>query len=242
MSITIVDVATNQNSNSQTAATPAEPTGATTDDLMLMIDTMDDPGTTAIWTETDTAFVQIDNINDATGNDKTVYLGRKKHTGTPGSYTNTHDQVAGPTAGALACFRGVDTTTPMDVTYVRATHSNSALNTPTTAAPAITTVTDGAMVVLCQYLSNTISGAPGPPTGYTELAAFCGNAAFSNDGLYMCYKIVANAGVETPGAFTHTDVTGTSDTTCITIALRPAAGAGIGRLGGIDNRFNSFIR
>jgi len=120
----------------------------------------------------------------------------------------------GSDSGHLAVvFRGVDQTTPIDATTTTAT------NTAGDPDPgAVTTATDGAMVVAFAFLDDDLISTPTAPSGYT-LADFNTFGSSGAGGSVMAvYKIEASAGPENPG----TIVTNGDDWWwTLTVPLRP---------------------
>ena len=206
-----------------TSITPSEPAGCTEDDWILSIiqwaEGAGDGGTI-----TDPAdFTQIDQFQDAVGGDVIMYAGWKKRAATAGNgYNFTIDESA---VGAvhLTCFRGVDTSTPFDVTYVKASHYTSASNTPNLACKAITTNTDGARVLCTQNTNDAFDtgNTCGAPTNYTvRHGAFLDLNA---RGFCAVDRDIATAGLTTPTVFTHADPGALDDPRNFTFALLPAA-------------------
>jgi len=129
--------------------------------------------------------------------------------------TNTH-------AIAIECrvYGGVDTSTPMDVA---ATSQASSGTSPT--APALTTVTDGAMLVAF-YLA-VDGGASGPtwtaPSGYTnEYTALTTKASGANAALHGSEKTLATAGTSGSPAATITSA-GLNRWVGALLAIRPSS-------------------
>jgi hypothetical protein len=120
----------------------------------------------------------------------------------------------GSDSGHLAVvFRGVDPSAPIDATT---TTSSSGSGDPNPAA--ITTATNGAMVVGLAFLDDDLISTPTAPSGYT-LADFNTFGVSGTGGSVMAvYKEVATAGSEDPG----TIVTNGDDVWwAATVALRP---------------------
>jgi len=207
-----------------TSVTGTEPTSTAQNDLVLALVGVNDD--TGVWTDP-ADFTQIDDVEGASGSpDMRCYIGYKVRGADAGSgYAWSYSGASGGCTCTLITLRGIDTSTPIDTTYVQGSHFNDGtLNTPNEAASAITTTTDAAWVVLLQLMTQGISGAAGSPSGYTERADHLTGAVTSR-GSYVCTKEVASAGAETPGDFTHTDVTGTSENRTFTLAIRPAVTA-----------------
>lgn len=237
MSISRIDSTTDENA-SATSQVPSEPAGTAADDYVFCeasITSID--GT---WANVPADFTEITQKIETLGNaDANIYFGFKKRGVDAGNgYSFGNDGSAGNIRVSLLTLRGCDLTNFLDLAYVEGSHYTSGTNNPNDAANAITTVTDDAWVLLCQQISNTITGPTGPSSGYTVAANFL---TLSGRGHYICRKEIPSFTTENPGVFTHTDSVGTADSRVFTFAIRPAT-SGIGRLGGIDNRFNTFIR
>ena len=149
----------------------------------------------------------------------------KKATASEGStytWTVTSANVRRGAIGIMA-FRGVDTTTPWDVTYVEGDHRQGAFGLSAPTPKPITTNTDGAMVVISfQGENGGTQSAYTQPSGYTEVHDY----AVNNFGLTLgtAYKKVDTKGTETPGSYTSS-VTD-ADQALFTLALKPAGGGG----------------
>lgn len=111
-------------------------------------------------------------------------------------------------------FRGVNAATPQDATAT----STTAVEDPNCRAPAITTVTAGAFVVIVGSMHETNSVPPtaAAPSGYTATTVLDINAGDMD--FIACFKKVDVPGTETPGIF----ATQECDWAVGTIALRPA--------------------
>lgn len=202
----------------------SEPTNAAEDDLLIAF--VGFYNSTADGTITDpTDWTELDQLQETTGNDGTWYLGYKVRGATSGqALTWTTDGTAGQGNSAhIICLRGVDTTTPFDVTYARGSHYTVAANAPNTAFQNITTSTDNAWIILAQ-LHLWVTGPTGDPTGYTGM--YEDRISQTYDGFYSAYKQKTPAGSDTPGAPSHTDSIGTCDPYNFTLALRPASSSG----------------
>ena len=123
--------------------------------------------------------------------------------GLDSSTTDTHIAIA---------FRGVDQSNPLDV-------SSPSLNTGGSGSPnppAITTSTNGAVVVALGFLDDDqIASSLGPPSGYTFAAA--SDSSSRGATMMSAYKTVTTAGTEDPGTFN----TSSDDWGAATLALRP---------------------
>jgi len=114
---------------------------------------------------------------------------------------------------AIQVFEGVDQTTPQDATATSAKQANTGVCDPA----AITTVTNGAFVVVAAAAGMTNGVSMTAPSGYTGLST---SAAQINQAA-MAHKEVATAGSENPGTFGGE--ANTQNSACsYTLALRPA--------------------
>lgn len=112
----------------------------------------------------------------------------------------------------LMAFRGVDTTTALDVTSVYDDELSIAIN-----SESITTVTNFALVVSGGIIRDTVSSSE-PPNGYT----LGGTEAGTNYRVSAAYKTKFLAGAENPSAFSpETDNRTSKRTAHVTLALRP---------------------
>jgi hypothetical protein len=142
--------------------------------------------------------------------------------------TSVTGLTAASDCGHLAVvFRGVDQTTPIDATTTTATNS---AGDPDPAA--ITTVTNGAMVVALAFLDDDLISTPTPPSGYTLADFHTFGVSGSGGSVMVVYKEVATAGFENPG----TIVTNGDDWWwAATGALRPGTTAPVASNDGIFN-------
>ncbi len=215
MGIALRSVGTIQALSGTSDSTPA-PSGLSDDDLMLWWATVN---TGVNISNDEGGWTEQSHIKDqAGGDDRTLMTTIKVADSESGGYDWSHDYGSSKRMlSNMAAFTGVDPSTPIDAT---ATTSESDGDSHTAAA--ITTNTDGAMVVIILYaLDTTGSTVPSTiPSGYTLLVE-------DDDGvgagfMAACYKIVASAGTETPGAWTSLDAGSGHCST--TIALKPAQG------------------
>ncbi len=124
------------------------------------------------------------------------------------------------TAAAFHCWRGIDTSTPLDQTTTTATGTNS----PDTNPPSITTVTDNAQVIAIGSSSDGTADPSTSPSGYSNeyWESSNGGSDLSYQGAGLASKLVASAGAEDPGIWDFTS--GSTESWCAaTMALRPAA-------------------
>ena len=119
----------------------------------------------------------------------------------------------------LAVFRFVDDTTPIDVSYSSVTNG-----TATKTVPAITTVTDGAMVIGGAQLQSASSQTVNAPSGWQEIE----NSSTQNAGRGSVLALEGNqatAGSTGTAAFTQTLAL---QGYAYQVALRPAPVGGSG--------------
>lgn len=126
-------------------------------------------------------------------------------------------------AAVALIFRGVDTTTPMDVTATTATNVNTMHPNP----PSIDHLNPSGVVIVIAGASGHNLGGAGTytfPTGYTTNSVR-GGANDTNDiTVGLGYRDSGVSDPEDPGTMTHsgTDAT-TMSWAAVTMALRPAA-------------------
>jgi len=209
----------NIDGGNKTSFTPTEDAGAAENDFMLMYGFL--ASTDGTWTFP-ADFTQIDQFSETAGAaDARVFIGRKVRGATAGNgYNMTYSGTAGNGSVCLISYRGSQA---LDLTYVKASHYDNTIDSMNAAAKAITTVTNNAMVVLCQMISNTAITTFGAPSSYSQRKAASG----INRNIYACDRIIATADTETPGAYTHTG-DDTQDQRQFTIALRESVAAGAG--------------
>lgn len=142
--------------------------------------------------------------------------------GTPDtSFTLTGGTLSTSDAGAVAVqvWRGVNATTPLDVTQTTATGQNSVLCNP----PAITPVTGGAIIVSGGAGGNNVSADP-TTFSSSDLTAFMSTSRSdaTDVTIGLGYK-VWTSGAFDPAQFTFSGTDSTSfSSASVTLALRPA--------------------
>jgi len=211
MAITFVDGSANTGTG--TSVTPTEPSGAAQNDLIIMatcVNTID-----GVWTDP-ADFTEIDQNTATLGApDTRNYIGYKIRGADAGSgYAMSYSGTSGNYASLISCYRGVDTSQPIDTTYVNATHFTSASNNMNLAAKAIDTTTANAWVVLYYFSTNPALTGVGAPSGFTQRDAGTGTV-----NAYTCDFADGAASTVTPGVFTHTGSDG-QDPRIFTISLR----------------------
>jgi len=163
-------------------------------------------------------FTEIENTGETGGRDHSIGIGLKVAASESGTYNFNLVGISSGVDRVGICLPIIGSD-GLDVTYVKATHYADVTNDPTPTSPAITTVTNNAEVVLihlCTHLALTAVA----PTGYTIRADITDSA---NRNIVVATKLVATAGVETPGAWAHTDGDAASEGITVTLALKPTA-------------------
>lgn len=123
----------------------------------------------------------------------------------------------------MLAYRGVDTTTPFDVTPT-ASHVQALQNKPSPNIDAfkeITTVTNGALVIAFESVTHSFINSDADPSGYTIRARHANPALANHSQLQVWDKIVLVAGSVTPGAPPYTSRDVTAESHLATIAIRP---------------------
>jgi hypothetical protein len=180
--------------------------------------------------DTISGWVEIIQNNEAGGEDRGHAIYRRVVTDAgsePTDYTFTHSDTGGEQhSSVILAYRGVDNTTPEDLTVVDPTHLAHYVNSTdpnADAAAAITTVTANAWVVIFEAATNAVITSDADPSGYTNRFR---NYAVNHRNIQVWDKLVAVAGTETPGAAAWSASDTTTDTSYITMALRPGASGG----------------
>ena len=162
------------------------------------------------------------------GNDRSMVIFGKRASGSePSTYSATRSSGVATAnySSRMSSWRGVDLVFPVDTTFTWNNQNNSNAPDP----DQITTVTDGAVVVTFVVMQATTIASSTVPTGYTEVPG--GHISNANSHSNGAYKTIATAGVEDPGAWSHSGSTGTENT-MISIVLRPETGADYSPLAG----------
>jgi len=116
-------------------------------------------------------------------------------------------------------WRNVDTTTPMDADAVPATFTNTGIPNP----PSITTVTDGAIILVCGASGHTVATSSFTAS---ELSNFRSGSSSDNydNTLAMGSYVKTTAGTFDPAAFTPSYTNNIAySAAAVTLALRPAS-------------------
>jgi hypothetical protein len=180
-------------------------------------------GNPAMAVTTPTGYTALGQLNQsAQTNDTSLDVSYKIMTATP----DTAVTIPGTTNNAWAeaysiqVFRGVDATTPMDVTAVSAGNTGTGRPDPATIAFA----TAGAWTVICG------GGAAGTGANYTAPANYTTNfvtatGADTTDAMVGSGYNTAPGASENPAAYTGGTTGATDSWAAYTLALRPAADA-----------------
>lgn len=136
---------------------------------------------------------------------------------TPGTSVEVA-QTSSEQAVIVGLLRGVDTTNVLDQTPPSSVFGTSDSVTPA----AITTVTNGAWVIVAAFLDDDVGVSVNAyPSGYTNTTSYCTPTPASGGGATaaVATKEVATAGTETPGSFQFSS---TDQIVGRTFAIRPA--------------------
>lgn len=194
------------------------PSGTQDNDVMFACYSNGDAATTDI---TMSGWTRITFEIESTFGNRTVAAFYKVASSEPASILmDNTGSTTNRTSATISTFRGVDTSTPLDVTYVKGSHYTYLVNDDTPAPAAITTNTNGAWVVTCLHEKEGTTSAIAPSSGYTERAEILNG----NNVLHTQTKEVTTAGTETPGDITLTGTTN-ADNAILTFAFKPGATA-----------------
>ena len=219
MAITFVsaDFEERNNHSDVNTLTVTAPTGITDDDVLVAIFTR--TGTTGT-ISLPAGFTEI-NSDTWRVNLAQCVLGYKVASSESGDYVFTTTDTGTQQVGAvIAVYRGVDTASPLDVTFAVGSHFVELVNDQTPTPATITTNTNGAFVLTAYIDRHASNHTVTQPSGYTQAA----QTSASNNALGRCAEIShiekATAGLETPGDYSTTGDTGV-DVAIHTIALKP---------------------
>lgn len=206
---------------------PVPPTHQT-DDLLIALCTRTQYNQT--WDAAPTGWTLLMEEDDSYG-DNPWSVGVYYKIATSGSESTPNFTHSEPSVSLKMCahilnYRGVDTTTPIDVTYASGSHYVPRSNVPSTnddVPKSITTATDNAWVLVLEWVSGNNITSNADPSGYTNDLRWVGASA-NNEQQQVWHKEVATAGSESPGVPAYTSDDTTQDGFYLTIALRPGAG------------------
>jgi hypothetical protein len=196
-----------------------------TDDLMIafMHRNQDDGG----WSAAPTGWTTLAAEETGDGQDRATQICYRIATadGEGSSTFKNTDTTGEQWAGCILTYRGVDTTTPIDVAYVTGSHFTALQNKASPnvdAFDSITTVTDGAFVIALEAVTHDDITSNADPSGYTNAVRNIGSAE-DHRQFQVWHKEVSTAGAETPGAPAYTSNATVAESHQYTIAIRPAA-------------------
>jgi hypothetical protein len=194
--------------NPSTTISLNKPAGTVSGDLLLAVLGYDNDATVT-WT-LPSGWTQLDvSTQNGTHIVRSIIAYKVAGGSEPSSYTFTpsDNNPANWVDACLACYSGVDTTTPFDVTNSKANGSSSM------SLPSITTVTNGCMLILA---GNNWNG------NSTTLQAGYTNRSTQTDGAVIADKSQPSAGA----TGTQTYNAGSTDQVAFLLALRPAGAGG----------------
>jgi len=226
MAITFVGAGTASSLNTSGDVSPVPNASTLIDDLMILVQHRNDELGTF---DAVTGFTEIHQEAPTTGQDRSTGLWYRVATAdAPGAVTCGHSDAGTEQYSAqIMTFRGVDTTTPLDVTFAAGTHRVNRVNKASPnvdAFQAITTVTDGAFVLAIEMVTHDDITSNADPTNYTNAYRLIGTSPTHQHRQQQAwYREIATAGAETPGAPAYTSSLLTAESTQYTIALRPAS-------------------
>ena len=200
------------------------PAGVREDDLLILYthrenDTGDFDTPTG-WTRQ----TAIDGPETAGNDMSTGIFTRLAPASPPASYALTHTDTVGENWSAvILAYRGVDTTTPLDVTPAAShyVHRTDKASPNVDAFQEITTVTDGAYVLALEAVTNDDITSNADPDGYTNRVRHVGGS-FDFRQIQVWDTEVATADTVTPGAPAYTSDATVAESAQATMALRPA--------------------
>jgi hypothetical protein len=221
MSITVVGVSSPATATTASSYNVTLPV-AQQNDLVVVAYGISNAADAALGINT-AGYTEIANLYANDDHDTNLAVAYKIMGATPDSLIN----VTGPSStsrggGAVAIvLRGVNTSTPIDVTTTTATGVNSFTPDP----PTITPVTAGAMVLAIGAASGTLADSVGTaPSGYENQVAASIAGIVDSFLVALAAKLWSGSGAEDPGQFTNYAL-GTASAGSwagVTVAIRPA--------------------
>jgi hypothetical protein len=208
---------------------PAITLGATpaTDDLILCVGVIGDSNSLDyVMSMTTAGYTLVPSTElfvDSGAQDLNIAVFYKFANGTENTLTFNGQGASNAACVAVAMvFRGVDTSTPFDVTSTTATNVGGFNGNP----PSIDWTTAGTAVVCCAGAASTVGASTyTAPTNYTTNARDASVNDANDSSVGMGYNL-SPSDPEDPGAWTHGGTDNAAFASAgITIALRPSAGA-----------------
>lgn len=204
-------------SMSLTALTGGSGSTAQTGDIVVVLVGIGSQGVNAPTMST-TGYTTIATLYADDTNDANLLVAYKVMGGTPDTVvdTNPSGNNARALAAAVHVWRGVDTTTPLDVTSTTATGINTGQPTP----PAITPVTSGSVIICCG-----VSGEANPASATfttATLSNFVANGSSDTNSTNVGIGSFAwSSGTYTPATFGGGSLSSANSWAAVSLALRP---------------------
>jgi len=227
MSISVVSTSAPQTNGNNWVVVDLDSTPILEDDLIILW--FEEPNDLAI-TADPTGFTPVcDEINTSTGDDRQNDVQYMWASG--GEESNSYHWVlsnSGPHVQGSIVLRGVDRSTPFDVTPVHASHHLTGLDNTTPACASIVTVTPGALIIELSFITGGNSSDAYSSNGSaTEFVNFHNQTANPLSGMSVLgtYYEKATAGAYTGSTHTYVDGVSTNDYINIILAFRPAQDA-----------------
>lgn len=213
------------------AVTVAKPSGVVDDDFMVAFgfydnapDNVDDPMIVppAGWTV-------YDAISETTLSSRGRFGGiwTRKASSEGSDYAFVNDGSQTEEMGIIiVAYSGVDTTTAIDVTPT-GSHFQFQDNDFTPTSPAITTITNDALIIIASGITGSTADAMVAPSGYTKRVEEFNTV--NNVNMTIADKVKSTFGPDTPAAWAFTNGAATDDAYSVTIVLRPVVVSGINK-------------
>ena len=219
MTISYISGSSNYTNTAGDQITVTAPASIQDDDLLIYCLTAEGAPLFAAWAAP-AGWTEIDSNNEITGRDQSHAIGYRVASSESGDYSF---ELQGTTSGedraaSVIVLRGIDTSTPLDVSYLEANHYSFYENDFTPTNDPITTSTDGAWVILTALVTTTTLTAAAP-SGYT-LRIDESNGALNHQ---VATKDIATATTETPAAWGYTGGVGNEESSTFTLAIRPTS-------------------
>ena len=224
--------------NGGTGITIDVPSGVEDGDFLIMFshrnDNIGDFNTPSGWTRQ----TAIDGVASP-GQDRSTGIFTRVADSEPANYLLTHTDGGNEQwSGVILAYRGVDQTTPLDVTPA-GSHYREVNNSSAPSQAPITTVTDGAWVLALSAITHDDITTGNPPTGYTMRVDHTGGA-IDHRQIQVADKEVATAGLESPSNWQNSVNNSVAESNTATMALRPAATSTGGGSGSSTPEFPIF--
>ena len=208
---------------------PALPTGTAENDLMIATLMGPTSLSTGNWIETAVGgWNLVYNQGETAGDDRTTAVYYKIAGASESAPTFDNQRGSSSSKSCMIhTFRGINTTTPLDVAFSAGSHYATSSNTHNPTNPAITTATANSWVFIVHFHTGNTLSTPAAPSGYTIRRSMAG-ASYNHMQQEVATKAVASPGTETPGAWTNDSGATTNDGSLATLAIREASVAAPG--------------